>query len=192
MHDMDDPLVHQTKLVNEVFAHASIPGAFVVIPCWYVCLKPRRRLKDYLIRLLFSPVQRVPGWFPRTLKTAQLGREWGTNGRALAETAFELVHVRARRVRSPYPGLRCLFVRTCLIQAADVSILSFTDENITEGITEQEEDLVKWAANSKVIRYVNRSSGLMTQQFLSLQIVHIRYCHMDFRSRMVKTWRCYD
>lgn len=28
--DMDDPLVHLTELVNEQFARASIPGAFVV------------------------------------------------------------------------------------------------------------------------------------------------------------------
>ena len=36
----------------------------------------------------------------------------------------------------------------CLIQAAGVSLSSFTDENIKEGMTEQEEDLVKWAANA--------------------------------------------
>jgi hypothetical protein len=38
-----------------------------------------------------------------------------------------------------------------LIQAAGVSAPSFTDENMTEGMTEQEEDQVKWAANSLVI-----------------------------------------
>ena len=30
VHDIDDPLVHLTELVNEQFARASVPGAFVV------------------------------------------------------------------------------------------------------------------------------------------------------------------
>jgi hypothetical protein len=30
VHDMDDPLIHLTELVNEQFARASVPGAFVV------------------------------------------------------------------------------------------------------------------------------------------------------------------
>lgn len=93
-------------------------------------------------------MRHLPDWFPGT-GWKQLGREWGANGRALVNTPFEFV--RARRVRSPYPGPRCLFVRTCLIQAAGVSAPSFTDEHITEGMTEKEEDLVKWAANAIVI-----------------------------------------
>jgi len=92
-------------------------------------------------------VRHVPDWFPGT-GWKQLGREWGANVRALVDTPFELVG--GRRVRSRYPDLHCL-VRTSLIQAVGVSVPSFTDENITEGMTEQEEDLVKWAANAITI-----------------------------------------
>jgi hypothetical protein len=109
VHDLDDPLVHLTELVNEQFARASIPGAFLV---------------DILPFL-----RHVPEWFPGA-GWKRLGREWGANARALVNTPFELVRGR---------------------MAAGDSVTSFTDENITEGMTEQEEDLVKWAANSIVI-----------------------------------------
>jgi hypothetical protein len=136
---MDDPLVHQTELMDEEFAHVSIPGDFVVDT-----LLARVSQTSTLVGRLLDPtfVLSVPDWFPGTVETAQLGREWGQM-RALVDTIFELIQVWARRVRSPFPGLHCLFVRIHLIQAVDVSVPSFTDENIMEGITEQEEVLVK-------------------------------------------------
>lgn len=90
----------------------------------------------------------VPDWFPGT-GWKQLGREWGANGRALVNMPFELV--RGRRVRNRYPRLTAFLCEHRLIQAAGVSVSSFTDDIITEGMTEQEQDLVKWAANSIVI-----------------------------------------
>lgn len=101
-------------------------------------------------------MRHVPDWFPGTT-WKQLGREWGENGRALVNTPFELVQ--GRRVRGRYPGLHCPFVRIRLIQAVGVSVPSFTDENITEGMTEQEEDLVKWAANAIIMGTKFRVSG---------------------------------
>ncbi|KAF8259466.1 cytochrome P450 [Lactarius quietus] len=93
-------------------------------------------------------LRHVPEWFPGT-GWKQLGRKWGENRRAYVDTPFELV--RARR-------------------AAGVSVLSFTDENIAEGMTEQQEDLVKWAANSIVIGGTDTTISTLTTFFLAMTL----------------------
>ncbi|KAI9447305.1 cytochrome P450 [Lactarius psammicola] len=91
-------------------------------------------------------LRHVPDWFPGT-GWKQLGREWGANVRAFVNTPFELV--RARR-------------------AVGISVPSFTDENITEGMTEEEEDLVKWAANAITIGGTDTTISTLTTFFLAM------------------------
>ena len=102
VHDMDDPLVRLTELVNEQFARASIPGAFLV-DIWPFCTSQTLALAERLFNLSFwSLVRHVPDWIPGA-GWKRLGREWGANGQNLVNTPFELV--RDRRVCSCYPGL---------------------------------------------------------------------------------------
>ncbi|KAN0140220.1 hypothetical protein V8E53_002116 [Lactarius tabidus] len=138
---MDDPLVHQTEVMDEEFAHVSIPGAFVVDT-----LLARVSQTSTLVGRLLDPVTlRLFSPFRTGFRERWEQLNWDVNGeqmRALVDTIFELVQVRARR-------------------AVDVSVPSFTDENIMEGITEQEEDLVQRATSSKVIRWSKRD-GVIT------------------------------
>lgn len=94
-------------------------------------------------------LRHVPDWFPGT-GWKKLGREWGANGRALVNTPFELV--RGRR-------------------AVGGSVhSSFTDDIITEGMTEQEEDLVKWAANSIIMGGTDTTISTLSTFFLAMTL----------------------
>ncbi len=89
----------------------------------------------------------------RTGSRGPVGNSWDVSGEQMCEllSTRRSSSLGAEGYVAAIPGLQCLVVRTCPIQAVGVSVPSFTDENITEGMTEQEEDLVKWAANAITI-----------------------------------------
>ncbi|KAI9448530.1 cytochrome P450 [Lactarius indigo] len=93
-------------------------------------------------------LRHVPDWFPGT-GWKQLGREWGENVRALVDIPFELVRDR---------------------RAAGVSVPSFTDQNFTEGMTEHQEDLVKWAANAITMGGTDTTVSSVTTFFLAMTL----------------------
>ncbi|KAH9059342.1 cytochrome P450 [Lactarius vividus] len=93
-------------------------------------------------------LRHVPDWFPGT-GWKQVGREWGENVRALVDIPFELVRDR---------------------RAAGVSAPSFTDGNFTEGMTEYQEDLVKWAANAITMGGTDTTVSTVTTFFLAMTV----------------------
>ncbi|KAH9049222.1 cytochrome P450 [Lactarius deliciosus] len=93
-------------------------------------------------------LRHVPDWFPGT-GWKQVGREWGANVRALVDIPFEFV--RGRR-------------------AAGVSAPSFTDENFAEGMTERQEDLVKWAGNAITMGGTDTTVSTVTTFFLAMTV----------------------
>ncbi|KAI0260509.1 cytochrome P450 [Gloeopeniophorella convolvens] len=90
----------------------------------------------------------VPDWFPGT-GWKKLGREWGSNVRVMVDTPFE--HVKRRR-------------------AAGISALSFMDHNTKDGMSTQEEDLVKWAAASIYMGGTDTTISTLYTFFLAMTL----------------------